>query len=39
MKRVPDFIYDEGHVGKEPMIRVLGKDPNEVVQKILKIAR
>ena len=39
MKRVPDFIYDEGDVGKEPMIRVLGKDPNEVVQKILKIAR
>ena len=39
MKRVPDFIYDEGDVGKEPMIRVLGKDPNEVVQKILRIAR
>jgi hydroxymethylpyrimidine kinase/phosphomethylpyrimidine kinase len=39
MKRVPDFIYDEGGVGKEPMIRVLGRDPNEVVQKILKIAR
>jgi hydroxymethylpyrimidine/phosphomethylpyrimidine kinase len=39
MKQVPDFIYDEGSVGKEPMIRVLGKDPNEVVQKILKIAR
>ncbi len=39
MKRVPDFIYDEGDVGKEPMIRVLGRNPNEVVQKILKIAR
>jgi hydroxymethylpyrimidine/phosphomethylpyrimidine kinase len=39
MKRVPDFIYDEGDVGKEPMIRVLGKDPHEVVQKILKIAK
>ena len=39
MKRVPDFIYDEGGVGKEPMIRVLGKNPMEVVQKILKIAR
>lgn len=38
MKRVPDFIYDEGDVGKEPMIRVLGKTPMEVVQKILKAA-
>jgi len=37
MKRVPDFIYDEGDVGKEPMIRVLGRDPMEVVQKILKV--
>ena len=36
MKRVPDFIYDEGDVGKEPMIRVLGKNPMEVVNKILK---
>jgi hydroxymethylpyrimidine/phosphomethylpyrimidine kinase len=36
MKRVPDFIYDEGDVGKEPMIRVLGRNPLDVVQKILK---
>jgi hydroxymethylpyrimidine/phosphomethylpyrimidine kinase len=36
MKRVPDFIYDEGDVGKEPMIRVLGKNPMEVVNKTLK---
>lgn len=38
MKRVPDFIYDEGDVGKEPMIRVLGRNPLEVIQKILQIA-
>jgi len=38
MKRVPDFIYDEGEVGKEPMVRVLGRNPMEVVQKILKVA-
>jgi hydroxymethylpyrimidine/phosphomethylpyrimidine kinase len=38
MRRVPDFIYDEGEVGKEPMIRVLGKNPMEVIQKILKVA-
>jgi hydroxymethylpyrimidine kinase/phosphomethylpyrimidine kinase len=36
MRRIPDFIYDEGGVGKEPMIRVLGKNPVEVVQKTLK---
>jgi hydroxymethylpyrimidine/phosphomethylpyrimidine kinase len=35
-KRVPDFIYDEGDVGKEPMIRVLGRNPMEVAQKIMK---
>jgi hydroxymethylpyrimidine/phosphomethylpyrimidine kinase len=38
MKRVPDFIYDEGDVGTEPMVRVLGKNPMDVVNKILKIA-
>jgi hydroxymethylpyrimidine/phosphomethylpyrimidine kinase len=38
-RRVPDFIYDEGAVGKEPMIRVLGKSPNEVVAKIMKIGK
>jgi hydroxymethylpyrimidine kinase/phosphomethylpyrimidine kinase len=38
MKHVPDFIYDEGGVGKEPMIRVLGRNPMEVIQKILKVA-
>jgi hydroxymethylpyrimidine kinase/phosphomethylpyrimidine kinase len=36
MGRVPDFIYDEGDHGKEPMIRVLGRDPMEVIHKILK---
>jgi len=36
MKKIPDFIYDEGDVGKEPMVRVLGKNPIEVVNKIAK---
>lgn len=36
MRRIPDFIYDEGGVGKEPMIRVLGKNPMEIVNKIMK---
>jgi hydroxymethylpyrimidine/phosphomethylpyrimidine kinase len=36
MKPIPDFIYDEGDVGKEPMIRVLGRNPLDVAQKVLK---
>jgi hydroxymethylpyrimidine kinase/phosphomethylpyrimidine kinase len=35
--RVPDVIYDEGGQGKEPMIRVLGRSPEEVVDKVLAI--
>ncbi len=36
-RRFPDFIYDAGGMGKEPMIRVLGKTPMEVVEKVLKV--
>jgi hydroxymethylpyrimidine kinase/phosphomethylpyrimidine kinase len=36
---VPDVIYDEGGWGKEAMIRVLGRDPAEVVQKVIEIKR
>jgi hydroxymethylpyrimidine kinase / phosphomethylpyrimidine kinase / thiamine-phosphate diphosphorylase len=36
LRRVPDFIYDQGDVGKEPMIRVLGRNPLDIVHKILK---
>ncbi len=32
-----DVIYDEGDIGKEPMVRVLGTDPASVVEKIEKI--
>ncbi len=38
-KVVPDVIWDEGDWGKEPMIRVIGKTPKEVVQKILTISK
>jgi hydroxymethylpyrimidine/phosphomethylpyrimidine kinase len=38
MRRIPDFIYDKGDVGKEPMIRVLGENPLDIVQKILNVA-
>ncbi len=37
-RTVPDLIYDRGDVGKEPMIRVLGRDPEEVVKKVLRLA-
>lgn len=30
----PDVIYDLGDLGKEPMIRIFGKDPLDVVKKI-----
>jgi hydroxymethylpyrimidine/phosphomethylpyrimidine kinase len=31
---VPDVIYDTGGKGKEPMIRILGKNPKDVVNKV-----
>ncbi|MFH2011288.1 MAG: bifunctional hydroxymethylpyrimidine kinase/phosphomethylpyrimidine kinase [Pseudomonadota bacterium] len=36
---IPDVIYDTGDDGKEPMIRILGKDAIQVVSKVLKIAK
>lgn len=32
--KVPDVIFDRGGVGKEPMIRVLGRDPFDVLEKV-----
>ena len=34
---IPDAIYDVGEIGKEPMIRVLGRTPEEVVDKVLRL--
>jgi hydroxymethylpyrimidine kinase / phosphomethylpyrimidine kinase / thiamine-phosphate diphosphorylase len=31
---VPDVIFDQGGMGKEPMIRVLGESPSNVLEKI-----
>ncbi|MGQ0797399.1 MAG: bifunctional hydroxymethylpyrimidine kinase/phosphomethylpyrimidine kinase [Methanobacteriota archaeon] len=36
---IPDGIYDEGAVGKEPMLRVLGEDPIDVLRKVRRIVR
>jgi hydroxymethylpyrimidine/phosphomethylpyrimidine kinase len=35
--KIPDVIYDTGEVGKEPMIRLLGKNPGDVIQKLYKL--
>ncbi|MDY6952723.1 MAG: bifunctional hydroxymethylpyrimidine kinase/phosphomethylpyrimidine kinase [Thermodesulfobacteriota bacterium] len=35
---IPDVIYDRGEIGKEPMIRVLGRTPEEVVDKVIQLA-
>ncbi|WP_070098532.1 bifunctional hydroxymethylpyrimidine kinase/phosphomethylpyrimidine kinase [Thermosulfidibacter takaii] len=37
--KIPDIIYDEGDVGKEPMIRVLGTNALDVVTKIENILK
>jgi hydroxymethylpyrimidine/phosphomethylpyrimidine kinase len=35
---VPDVIFDRGAVGKEPMVRILGRDPAEVAAIIGRIS-
>ncbi|MFZ0449319.1 MAG: bifunctional hydroxymethylpyrimidine kinase/phosphomethylpyrimidine kinase [Desulfatiglandaceae bacterium] len=35
--RVPDILFDKGGMGREPMIHVLGRDPMEVLGKVLRI--
>jgi len=32
-KKMPDVIYHEGDIGKEPMILIFGKEPAEVLKK------
>ena len=34
---VPDIIYDLGAVGKEPMIRILGTSPQDVLRKLRQL--
>ena len=35
--KMPDVIFDKGGVGKEPMIRILGKTPSDVLRKLERI--
>jgi len=37
LSETPDLVYDMGDVGKEPMIRILGTNPLEVVEKVNRI--
>lgn len=34
---VPDIIFDTGGIGKEPMMRILGTDPEDVIKKVKNI--
>ena len=36
-RKVPDVIFDRGGPGKEPMIRLLGRDPPDVLSKLRKV--
>ncbi len=36
--KVPDIIYDKGGVGKEAMIRIIGRDSVSVIESALRIA-
>ena len=36
-KEFPDAIFHQGDLGKEPMIIIFGKNPNDIVKKIHKI--
>ncbi|MFX1597390.1 MAG: bifunctional hydroxymethylpyrimidine kinase/phosphomethylpyrimidine kinase [Promethearchaeota archaeon] len=35
--KVPDLIFDKGSVGKEPMIRLFGRNSKEIIDKLKKI--
>lgn len=35
---IPDMIFDRGDVGKEPIVRVLGKTPADVADKVINIS-
>jgi len=35
--KIPDIIWDKGSIGKEPMIRLFGKNSSDIIEKIKKI--
>ena len=36
---MPEVIYDKGAIGKEPMVRLLGKSASEVTKLAVELAR
>jgi len=36
-KKKPDIIFHKGDMGKEPMILIFGKTPNDVIKKVSKL--
>jgi hydroxymethylpyrimidine/phosphomethylpyrimidine kinase len=35
--KIPDIVWDKGSIGKEPMMRLFGKNPTEMISKLIKI--
>jgi hydroxymethylpyrimidine/phosphomethylpyrimidine kinase len=35
--KIPDIIWDNGSIGKEPMLRLFGKNSTDLIEKIKKI--
>lgn len=35
--KIPDIIWDKGSLGKEPMMRLFGKNPTDMISKLNKI--
>lgn len=35
---IPDMIFDRGDIGKEPVVRILGKTPEEVADKVCAVS-
>jgi hydroxymethylpyrimidine kinase/phosphomethylpyrimidine kinase len=38
MGRVPEVIFDRGEAGKEPVLRLLARNPGEIVDRLLMLA-
>lgn len=36
---IPDAVFDRGGDGKEPIVRILGRNPAEVADKVLKVSK
>lgn len=39
MGKIPDIIWDKGAIGKEPMMRLFGKNSNDIIRKLEQIIK